>query len=146
MKTLERLLPWLVGGGSTPLAAGWETASEGRLTAFRTELAREGSLRDLEVDGRRTSVAEPGRGKPLVLLHGVGGSIYDWRHLLRPLSGDRRVIAVDLLGAGESEKPEGEDYSVVAQARRVRAVLDRLGVERASFAGDSFGGGVALRP
>lgn len=116
-----------------------------RLTAFRQELAREGSLRDLEVDGRRYCVAELGKGPPLLLLHGLGGSLYDWRHLLRTLAAEHRVIAVDLLGAGESEIPESEDYSVAAQARRIRSLLDRLGVQRAALMGNSYGGGIALR-
>ncbi len=162
MRTLWLTLPWFFGGcASVPLEprpravesearpperdAAAAVAAPERLTSFRTGLAREGLLRDLEVDGRRYCVADLGRGRAVVLLHGLGGSIYDWRHLLRPLSGDRRVIAIDLLGAGESDKPEGEDYSVAAQARRVRGLLDALGVERASLAGNSFGGGVALR-
>lgn len=115
------------------------------MTEFRTRLYQEGALRDVELDGRLYCVAELGQGPPLVLLHGLGGSIYDWRHLLRPLAEGRRVIAVDLLGAGESDKPAEEDYSVAAQARRVRGLLDRLGVERAAFLGNSYGGGIALR-
>jgi pimeloyl-ACP methyl ester carboxylesterase len=75
----------------------------------------------------------------------LGGSIYDWRHLLRPLASNHRVVAIDLLGAGESEMPGKEDYSVAAQARRVKGLLDVLGVGRASFVGNSYGGGIALR-
>ena len=141
MRMVWLTFPWVLGGCASA-AVGTAT---GRLTPFRTQLAKEGSLRDVEVDGRRYCVADRGRGKPVVLLHGIGGSIYDWRHVLRPLSEERRVIAVDFLGAGESEKPEGEDYSVAAQARRLRGLFDALGVERASLAGNSFGGGVALR-
>jgi pimeloyl-ACP methyl ester carboxylesterase len=81
----------------------------------------------------------------VILLHGVGGSIYDWRHLIMPISGEHRVVAVDFLGAGESDRPAREDYSVGAQARRLRGILDRLGVARGTLVGNSFGGGVALR-
>ncbi len=116
-----------------------------RLTDYREELAREGALRDVEVDGFRYAVADLGEGPPMVLLHGVGGSIYDWRHLLRPLSDGHRVVAIDLLGAGESDKPAGGDYSVAAQARRVRGLLDALGIRNATLVGNSYGGGVALR-
>jgi pimeloyl-ACP methyl ester carboxylesterase len=116
-----------------------------RLTPFREALAREGALRDVEVDGRRLCVAELGDGPPLVLLHGLAGSIFEWRHLLRPLSFRRRVIALDLLGAGESEKPAGADYSIGAQARRVERLLDTLGLGRIDVLACSFGGGVALR-
>jgi len=116
-----------------------------RLTEIRNELHCEGVLKDVQVDGRRHCIADLGAGPAVVLLHGLGGSIYDWRHLLRPLSRDHRVIAVDLLGSGESEIPETEDYSVAAQARRVKGILDHLRIDRAALVGNSYGGGIALR-
>src|SRR6185295_1383819 len=116
-----------------------------RLTPFRDELHRRGALKEVQVDGRRHCLFDAGEGPALVLIHGVGGSLYDWRHLLAPLAQDHRVIAVDLLGSGESEHPEREDYSIAAQARRLRGVLDALGIRRAAFLGNSYGGGVALR-
>jgi pimeloyl-ACP methyl ester carboxylesterase len=130
------------------LSIGWATTAEAageRLTEFRSDLHRDGLLKDVEVDGRRHCIADLGRGPAIVLLHGLGGSIYDWRHLLRPLARDHRVIAVDLLGSGESEIPETEDYSVAAQARRVKGILDHLRIERAALVGNSYGGGIALR-
>ncbi|HXX93067.1 MAG TPA: alpha/beta hydrolase [Planctomycetota bacterium] len=129
----------IVGGCATALEP------EHRLTGFREELFQEGWLRDLSLDGRRYCVLEAGSGPPLVLLHGLGGSIYDWRYLIRPLAESHRLIVPDLLGAGESDLPEGEDYSIAAQARRIRGILDRLGVGRATFIGNSYGGGIALR-
>ncbi len=116
-----------------------------RLTPYRESLAREGALREVAVDGYRYCVADLGAGAPVVLLHGLGGSIYDWRHMMEPLSRTHRVVAIDLLGAGESDKPAGEDYSVAAQARRVKGLLDALGIPRATLVGNSYGGGVALR-
>lgn len=130
------------------LLAGWGSTAEAqgeRLTEYRTELHREGVLKDIQVDGRRHCIADLGAGPAVVLLHGLGGSIYDWRHLLRPLAKTHRVIAVDLLGSGESEIPPVEDYSVAAQARRVKGILDHLAIGRASLVGNSYGGGIALR-
>jgi len=115
-----------------------------RLTAFREALFREGALRDMQVDGRRHCIAELGEGPPVILVHGLGGSLYDWRHLFRPLALDHRVIAVDLLGSGESDLPEGEDYSIAAQARRLRGILDSLKVDQSVLVGNSYGGGIAL--
>jgi pimeloyl-ACP methyl ester carboxylesterase len=116
-----------------------------RLTPFRQRLLEEGALRDVWFDGRRHSVVDVGKGPALLLLHGLGGSLYDWRHLIRPLSRTHRVIVVDLLGAGESDIPEAEDYSIAAQARRVKGLMDLLGVDRASVVGNSYGGGIALK-
>jgi len=130
---------WLFGGRATELDPAR------RLTRFRENLFREGTLRDVSVDGYRYCVAERGQGPPLVLVHGLGGSIYDWRHLLEPLSERHRVIAIDLLGSGESDLPEDEDYSIAAQARRLRGLLETLGADRATLVGNSYGGGIVLR-
>jgi pimeloyl-ACP methyl ester carboxylesterase len=140
MRSYWLAFPWLLGGGGAAVAE-----SSCRLTPFREALHREGALRDIEIDGRRYCVVEMGHGPAVVLLHGLGGSIYDWRHILRPLARSHRVLAIDLLGSGESEIPEKEDFSIAAQARRVRGILDSLGVAKASLVGNSYGGGVALR-
>jgi pimeloyl-ACP methyl ester carboxylesterase len=116
-----------------------------RVTPFRETLFREGGLKDLLIDGRRCCVADLGQGAPVVLVHGLGGSLYDWRHLIRPLAEGHRVIAPDLLGSGESDHPAGEDYSIAAQARRLGALLEALSVERATLVGNSYGGGIVLR-
>ena len=139
VKSAWLAVPWLLGGCASDLQRA------GRLTPFREELFREGILHDVRLDGREYCVVDVGKGSPVVLLHGLGGSLYDWRHLIGPLSHRHRVIALDLLGAGESEIPESEDYSIAAQARRVRGLMDLLGVERGSLVGNSYGGGIALR-
>jgi pimeloyl-ACP methyl ester carboxylesterase len=117
----------------------------GRLTPYRDRLAAAGALREAEIYGNRIVYADEGEGPAIVLIHGLGGSLYDWRRLA-PLLLERgfRVIRPDLLGAGESAKPEDGDYSVVAQARRVRLLLEKIGVEGAVLCGNSYGGGVAL--
>jgi pimeloyl-ACP methyl ester carboxylesterase len=140
MKAFWFAFPWFVSG----CAAAADVAGR-RLTSFRDDLSKAGALKDIQLDGRRYCVAELGQGPPLVLLHGIGGSMYDWRHLMRPLAADHRVIVPDLLGSGESEAPENEGYSVAAQARRIKGLLDLLGVERASLVGNSYGGGIALK-
>lgn len=137
-------LAWL---GFMPIGIGCAALPESpqRLTPFREELFQEGALRDVRLDGHRYCVLDLGQGPPLVLLHGLGGSLYDWRHLIWPLAVHHRVIAIDLLGAGESEAPDGADYSIPAQARRIRGLLGLLGVQRATLLGSSYGGGIALR-
>src|SRR5205085_12268811 len=92
-------------GMGLPGPVDGDVAARRRITPFRDELHRRGSLMDLRVDGRSYCVVDAGQGPSVVLIHGVGGSIYDWRHLLGPLSAGYRVIAIDLLGSGESEAP-----------------------------------------
>jgi pimeloyl-ACP methyl ester carboxylesterase len=79
----------------------------------------------------------------VVLLSGGLTSSYVWRQLVPMLSPFMRVIAPDLLGAGESESPEGADLGLRAHASTVRDLLDSLGVERFALAGHGRGGGVA---
>jgi pimeloyl-ACP methyl ester carboxylesterase len=137
-------LAWL---GCMPLGIGCAAASESlhRLTPFREEFFQAGALRDVQLDGHRYCILELGQGPPIVLLHGLGGSLYDWRHLIGPLATHHRVIAVDLLGSGESDLPEGEDYSIPAQARRIRSLFEELAIGPATLLGSSYGGGIALR-
>ena len=55
-----------------------------------------------------------------------------------------RVIAVDLVGFGWSEKPSWFDYSIQSQARMISRFMNRLGIGRACIVGNSYGGAVAL--
>ncbi|MGF6883237.1 pimeloyl-ACP methyl ester carboxylesterase [Nocardia sp. GAS34] len=77
----------------------------------------------------------------VVLLHGLAGSTAWWDQVMPALQ-DRYVVRIDLLGHGESAKPDS-GYSMEEQARRVGEVLDRLGVRHAVVVGHSTGGYVA---
>jgi pimeloyl-ACP methyl ester carboxylesterase len=83
----------------------------------------------------------PPSAPAVVLLHGTAGSMAWWDPVMPELR-DRHVVRVDLLGHGRSAKPAG-GYRVAEQARRVGAVLDHLGVRRATLVGHSTGGMVA---
>jgi pimeloyl-ACP methyl ester carboxylesterase len=76
----------------------------------------------------------------LLLIHGTAASGRTWDALVPLLTGTHRVVRVDLLGCGRSAKPVDGDYRTPAQASRVGAVLDRLGVGRAVVVGHSSGG------
>ncbi len=72
-----------------------------------------------------------GTGEVLIVLHGVPTSSWLYRKIIPQLQRDFRVISVDLLGYGSSAKPEndGSNYSAVAEARRIKALLSSLGGE-----------------
>jgi len=90
-------------------------------------------------------LALPGEGTPLLLVHGVGSSIDTWGDIPQRLSAaGRAVVAVDLLGHGESGHGNG-DFSLGANASAMRDLLDHLGMERAHLVGHSLGGGVSLQ-
>jgi pimeloyl-ACP methyl ester carboxylesterase len=101
------------------------------------------AFRDRAAAGDATSgdAASP-TALPIVLLHGSPGSGDVFDRLL-PSLGHRRVIAPDLPGFGASSH-EIPDYSFLAHAIYVDALLDRLGIARAHVLGFSMGGGVAL--
>jgi len=95
------------------------------------------------LSGGELSYLDGGEGPAVVLLHGFPSSAYLWRREL-PLLGSRmRVVAPDLLGYGESEKPPEADLTVRAQAGYVGELLDVLGIGAAAFVGHDLGGGVA---
>lgn len=82
--------------------------------------------------------------RPIVLIHGFGNSVYTWHSMLPVLAEEHRVVAIDLLGCGHSEKPEGGDYSLEAQARMIVALLEDLDLKDLALVGHSMGGTAAL--
>src|SRR5262249_18614619 len=80
---------------------------------------------------------------PVLLLHGFPDSWHLWRHQIDALAGaGHRVVAPDLRGFGETDKPEGVDaYSITRAALGdVTALMDTLDLERAAVVGHDFGG------
>ena len=99
----------------------------------------------IDVDGEAIHYVDEGKGPPVVLIHGFGGHTYSYRYLIPELARGHRVVALDLLGFGYSERVPDADYSHQAQARRVIGLMDALGIQRASLVGHSMGGEVAMR-
>ncbi|MFQ6325915.1 alpha/beta fold hydrolase [Nocardia sp. CWNU-33] len=83
------------------------------------------------------------RADAVVLLHGLAGSTTWWAPVMPALAlQNRYVVRIDLLGHGESAKPDS-GYGMAEQASWVGEVLDRLGVRHAIVVGHSTGGYVA---
>jgi pimeloyl-ACP methyl ester carboxylesterase len=86
----------------------------------------------------------PENGKPLVLIHGLGGSAAEWHNLMPYLEyAGYRVYAPDLVGYGKSEQPADFSYSVADEASTVVGFLDALGLKRVDLGGVSMGGWIA---
>ena len=107
------------------------------------EVPKPGCLIDLQ--GESIHYLEEGTGPPVILIHGFGGHTFSYRNVLPDLAADHRVVALDLLGFGYSERPKEADYSHSAQAKRVVRLMDALGIEKASLVGHSMGGEIAMR-
>lgn len=100
--------------------------------------------RAISVDGVRIAYRLAGQGPLLLLVHGIAGNSLTWQHVMPALARRFTVLAPDLLGQGESDKPRG-DYSLGAHANLLRDLLDELGHPRATVVGQSLGGGVAMQ-
>jgi pimeloyl-ACP methyl ester carboxylesterase len=94
------------------------------------------------VDGVSLRYVRTGSGPSIVLVHGFGSSIHTWKELIPPLAAGHDVLALDLPGFGASGFPER--LSAAHLPRAVLGLMDRLGVERATLAGNSLGGATAL--
>ena len=99
--------------------------------------------RSIEVGGLPTRHLEVGDGNPLVLLHALGESSFDWRWVIPALASTHHVYALDLSSFGLSAKPAA-DYSPAFFERFATGFLDALGLHRA-VVGNSLGGLIALR-
>lgn len=90
------------------------------------------------VNGIRLRYARAGEGPPIVLLHGFPQSGREWRHVIPHLAKDRTVIAPDLRGFGDSDRPAtGYDKRTVAQD--VYALVRHLGFDRIDLVGHDVG-------
>lgn len=100
-------------------------------------------VRFIDAGGVKTRLVEAGDGPPVILMHGVGGHAEAFARNVLPLAERHRVIAIDLLGFGLTEKPEGKQTHQGFVDHLV-ALLDVLSIDRAHLVGESLGGWVAM--
>lgn len=114
------------------------------LTALATDSAQSLTIPVAPQESLHVVVA--GAGHPVVLIPGFFGSAFTFRKVTPELNAaGYRTLVIEPLGIGGSSRPEHGDYSLTAQARRVGAVLDSLGVSSAIVVAHSNGGSIALR-
>ena len=102
--------------------------------------------RRVATSGGELAVIDIGDGPALLLLHGFPLSSFQWRAFIPHLAPKFRVIAPDLLGAGDSDKPQDPDHlRIRPQAAAMRELLDALDVDRYAVVGAGVGGGIAQR-
>jgi pimeloyl-ACP methyl ester carboxylesterase len=94
--------------------------------------------------GCNLSILEAGTGPPVLCLHGLGGTKASFLPTVEALTDTYRVVAVDLPGFGESDKPISAPYDAEYFARELTWLLDALQIERAELIGNSMGGRVAI--
>jgi pimeloyl-ACP methyl ester carboxylesterase len=100
--------------------------------------------RYVKSNGANLHYVQAGEGEDIVLLHGIGASVYIWRFLFPILQTRHRVTAFDFAGFGKSSKEPTHGYGLDAQADSISTALTSLGIEKATLVGSSMGGGIAL--
>ncbi|AWH29383.1 MULTISPECIES: alpha/beta hydrolase [Stenotrophomonas] len=98
----------------------------------------------VRANGIRQNFIDAGNGAPVVLLHGFPETNYAWRHQIPVLAANHRVIAPDLRGYGETEKP-ATGYDKRTMAQDIVALLDTLGIDKVALVGHDRGARVATR-
>ncbi|MGC4111520.1 MAG: alpha/beta fold hydrolase [Nocardioides sp.] len=105
---------------------------------------RQHRVQHVTIHGHRRAFVKVGSGPTLLLLHGLGCTHRTWLPVIDSLARRYTVIAPDLLGHGESDKPRA-DYSIGAFANGMRDLLTVLDIDKVTVVGHSLGGGVAMQ-
>lgn len=92
---------------------------------------------------RCLAIGKPSSQAPLLFIHGYGAMIEHWRHNLHFFAAHRQVFAIDLLGFGESEKPNAP-YGLPLWAEQIRFFLQHQKLEKVVLIGHSMGGATSL--
>ncbi len=98
----------------------------------------------VSVNGVRTAYYEVGEGRPVVFVHGTPTWSYTWRNVLPIVGGEHRAIAFDLLGMGNTERPDAAAYSYEEQAAHLAGFIDALGLDDPILVGTDWGGALAV--
>lgn len=119
------------------------TPDRDRASLEAAYLAAPGDL--VEVAGGRLHLRDSGpkEAPAVILIHGFGSSLHTWEPWAQVLAADHRVIRFDLPGSGLSAPDPTGDYTDARSLQLLVALMDRLGVARASVVGHSIGGRIA---
>jgi len=101
------------------------------------------SIQTVLVRGQRIAYLDVGAGPPVILIHGFGGSMWQWEQQQHTLSQHLRVLTLDLPGAGLSDKPE-IDYRPDQMLDFFVGFMDAVKIQQATLVGNSMGAGLAI--
>ena len=114
------------------------------MTEGAGDVTDDSDLQYVTIHGHRRAYVKRGQGPPILLLHGMACDHTTWLPIIDRLAARHTVVAPDLLGHGQSDKPRA-DYSVGGYANGMRDLLTVLGIDRVTVVGHSLGGGVAMQ-
>lgn len=97
----------------------------------------------VEVEGNEISYLESGNGETVLLVHGITTYSFIWDEIIPLLSKKYHVIALDLLGCGDSDKPLSVSYSLKSHSELIFKFLKKLNIEKIHLVGHDLGGGIS---
>ncbi len=95
------------------------------------------------LDGGSLAYRRTGSGEPVVFVHGVTCNSFIWLPVIPYLENQWDTIAIDLLGCGDSDRPENADLTIKAQATHLQQFVDTIGLDRFHLVGHDVGGGIS---
>lgn len=98
----------------------------------------------IKIDDWEIHYTLQGEGPTVLLIHGIGSSLYTWDELIPLLKTRFKVVALDLPGFGRSSKITEAQYGLDQQVERITAFLDKLKIRNCYVVGNSMGGNLAL--
>jgi len=98
----------------------------------------------LDLDGLRYHYVEEGEGEPLLMVHGNPTWSFAWRNLIRELRDEYRVLAVDHIGCGLSEKPQNYDYVLARHIDNLCRFLENRELQSVTLFGHDWGGCIGM--
>lgn len=98
----------------------------------------------LDLEGVRYHYVDEGAGDTLLMVHGNPTWSFAWRHLIKDLARDYRVIAVDHIGCGFSEKPQDYPYRLAQHIANLKQVIERLDLRKITLIAHDWGGAIGM--
>lgn len=98
----------------------------------------------LDLEGLRYHYVDEGEGEPLLMVHGNPTWSFAWRNLIKDLSRDYRVLAIDHIGCGFSEKPQTYAYTLEQHIENLRRFVETLDLSGITLFGHDWGGAIGL--
>jgi pimeloyl-ACP methyl ester carboxylesterase len=102
------------------------------------------AVHTIEIKNQKIKYFDVGKGRPVILLHGLGSSSFSWLPTLLASGRDLRLIAPDQIGHGRSDKPHIE-YRISEFVEYLEAFIQKLDLKEVDLVGNSLGGWIAGR-
>lgn len=96
----------------------------------------------IELQGNSITYYRIGKGEPVIFLHGITTYSFIWRNIIPYFQEQYDVIAIDLLGCGDSDKPLNEDFSLKRQSEIIRDFCLKCEIEKFHLVCHDVGGGI----